>query len=81
MSKQEKFIDLIKGAAIETQNRHKIFASVTIAQAILESGWGTSTLAQQYNNLFGIKALRDWTGETVNLDTKEYINKDRKSVV
>ncbi|KEH90707.1 hypothetical protein Z965_11600 [Clostridium novyi A str. BKT29909] len=71
---QIEFINTIKDAAIETQKKYGIFASVTISQAILESGWGTSTLAQQYNNLFGIKALRDWTGETVNLDTKEYTN-------
>ncbi|WP_053071443.1 glycoside hydrolase family 73 protein [Clostridium novyi] len=74
MDKQTEFIQKIKDVAIETQKKYGIFASVTISQAILESGWGTSTLAQQYNNLFGIKALRDWTGETVNLDTKEYTN-------
>ncbi|NFV47514.1 hypothetical protein FDJ70_07485, partial [Clostridium botulinum] len=69
---QIEFINKIKDAAIETQKEYKIFASVTIAQAILESGWGESNLASKYNNLFGIKALRDWTGETVILDTKEY---------
>ncbi|WP_085829071.1 glucosaminidase domain-containing protein [Clostridium massiliodielmoense] len=72
MSKQTEFIDLIKDAAIETQKTYGIFASITIAQAILESGWGTSTLAQQYNNLFGIKALRDWNGPVTNIDTKEW---------
>ncbi|WP_072060658.1 glucosaminidase domain-containing protein [Clostridium sp. K25] len=74
MDKQIEFINKIKDAAIVTQAQYSIFASVTIAQAILESGWGESTLAQQYNNLFGIKALRDWSGETVNLDTKEWTN-------
>lgn len=72
MSKQTEFIDLIKDAAIETQKTYGIFASIAIAQAILESGWGTSTLAQQYNNLFGIKALRDWNGPVANIDTKEW---------
>ncbi|WP_053071151.1 glucosaminidase domain-containing protein [Clostridium botulinum] len=72
MSKQEKFIDSIKDAAIETQNKYNIFASVTISQAILESGWGESSLAKTYNNLFGIKALRDWDGPVANMDTKEW---------
>ncbi|WP_080965282.1 glucosaminidase domain-containing protein [Clostridium novyi] len=72
MSKQTDFIGKIKDAAIETQNKYKIFASITIAQAILESGWGTSNLATHYNNLFGIKALRDWNGPVANIDTKEW---------
>ncbi|KGM95580.1 glucosaminidase domain-containing protein [Clostridium botulinum] len=75
MCKQIEFINKIKDAAIEVQSQHNIFASISISQAILESGWGESNLASKYNNLFGIKALRDWTGETVNLDTKEW-NKD-----
>ncbi|WP_176692406.1 glucosaminidase domain-containing protein, partial [Liquorilactobacillus vini] len=48
--------------------------SLTAAQAILESGWGTSTLASNYHNLFGIKAGSSWTGDTVTLKTKEYYN-------
>ena len=35
-------------------SRTGVFASLTIAQSILESGWGKSDLAQKYNNLFGI---------------------------
>ncbi|MCD3217819.1 SH3 domain-containing protein [Clostridium botulinum C] len=76
MCKQIEFINKIKDAAIEVQSQYNIFASVTIAQAILESGWGESNLAKSYNNLFGIKALRDWTGETANVDTKEYTNNE-----
>lgn len=72
MSKQTEFIEKIKDAAIEVQSQYSIFASISIAQAILESGWGESELAKNYNNLFGIKALRDWTGETVVLDTREW---------
>ena len=37
----------------------KVPASVTLAQAILESAWGTSQLARRANNLFGIKATPD----------------------
>ncbi|KEI18299.1 glucosaminidase domain-containing protein [Clostridium haemolyticum] len=69
---QIEFINKIKDAAIETQKEYKIFASVTIAQAILESGWGESSLAKNYNNLFGIKALRDWDGPVANIYTKEW---------
>ncbi len=44
--------------------------SVTLAQAALESGWGRSTLARRYNNLFGMKAGR--TGApSVLLETVE----------
>ena len=45
--------------------------SPIIAQAILESGWGRSSLSAKYNNLFGIKAGSNWNGKTVNLRTGE----------
>ncbi|MGL5575394.1 MAG: glycoside hydrolase family 73 protein [Sarcina sp.] len=45
--------------------------ALTVAQAILESGWGRSDLSQQYNNLFGIKAY-DWNGPKVLEPTTEY---------
>lgn len=53
----------------------KILASLTIAQAILESGWGTSALARKSNNLFGIK------GSGKNYKTFEYINGKRVDIV
>ena len=53
----------------------KILASLTIAQAILESGWGTSALARKSNNLFGIK------GNGKNYKTFEYINGKRIDIV
>lgn len=48
-----------------------ILPSVTIAQAILESNWGKSSLAVEANNLFGIKASKDWTGGVYIKTTKE----------
>lgn len=45
--------------------------SPIIAQAILESGWGDSTLASKYHNYFGLKCGTRWTGKSVNLVTKE----------
>jgi len=50
-------------------------ASITVAQAIIESGWGSSALAQApYNNLFGIKSGSSWYGNQVTMRTGEYIN-------
>jgi flagellum-specific peptidoglycan hydrolase FlgJ len=53
---QERFIASIAEAAVESMDRTGVPASVTIAQAILESYWGSSRLAQEANNYFGIKA-------------------------
>jgi LysM repeat protein len=49
-------------------NQYKIPASITMAQGILESGSGNSTLAKTANNHFGIKCHTDWKGEKVYLD-------------
>lgn len=71
--KPQDFIELIaKGAQSVAQNTG-VPASLSIAQAALESGWGESGLAKTGNNLFGIKANSLWRGETLILPTKEYI--------
>ncbi|MGO3751223.1 MAG: glucosaminidase domain-containing protein [Peptoniphilaceae bacterium] len=49
----------------------KIFPSVTLAQACLESNRGKSELAKKANNLFGIKASKEWSGEVYSKNTKE----------
>lgn len=49
-------------------------ARVTASQGGLESKYGESDLAKEANNLFGIKAGKDWTGPTVVRPTKEVIN-------
>jgi peptidoglycan hydrolase-like protein with peptidoglycan-binding domain len=66
------FIDSISSDAIRTQQQMNIPASVTIAQAILESGWGKSGLSRVANNYFGIKG----TGPAgyIVLPTAEYLN-------
>lgn len=45
--------------------------SPIIAQAILESGWGKSTLASKYHNYFGLKCGGAWKGKSVNMQTSE----------
>jgi flagellum-specific peptidoglycan hydrolase FlgJ len=53
---QAEFIQTAAQAARESQRATGVPASVTIAQAILESDWGLSQLSQQGQNYFGIKA-------------------------
>lgn len=65
------FIKQVAPEAQAMQNTYHVYASITIAQAILESQWGTSKLASQYHNLFGIKG----TGPNSKvMTTKEYVN-------
>ncbi len=66
---QQDFINSIKDGAIESYKKYHVLPSLTIAQAILESGWGKSAIG---NNLFGIKAGSDWTGKTQTVGTSEY---------
>lgn len=67
------FIEDIKDYAIKDYATSKVLPSITIAQAILESGWGKSYLATEGKNLFGIKK-GNWRGQTITLPTKEYVN-------
>ncbi len=56
-------------------------ASITLAQAILESGWGTSGLTRLACNYFGIKAEHLADPETyVELPTTEYVNGERQMI-
>ncbi|HSQ90017.1 glycoside hydrolase family 73 protein [Romboutsia sp.] len=68
------FIDKIEKGAKKSYRKYGIFPSVTIAQAILESGWGESQLTKDSNNLFGIKADSSWDGEYVEVITSENYN-------
>lgn len=53
------------------RNDVRILPSLTIAQAILESGWGKSGLTKRANALFGIKATSGWKGKVYSVNTKE----------
>lgn len=66
-----EFIEFIAKYAVEDMHSSGILASVTIAQAILESNWGKSTLSKEYGNYFGIKASSSWSGKVVELPTTE----------
>lgn len=57
------YIDAFKDVAIEEMNKYGIPASITLAQGIIESGSGNSTLAKYANNHFGIKCTSDWKGK------------------
>ena len=71
-----EFIDTVGAAAQRSRRTTGVPASVTVAQAILESDWGRSRLTRQGNNLFGIKALGGVTGPAgvVTLATWEYVD-------
>ncbi len=63
-----RYIEQYKGLAIEQMQRHRIPASITLAQGLLESAAGQSRLARVANNHFGIKATSDWYGPVVLAD-------------
>lgn len=68
---KEEFINIIKDKAIENYSEYGVLPSITIAQAILESSYGNSSLSKEYNNLFGIKANEGYKGNTITFETKE----------
>ena len=67
----DEYINKYKSLAVKEMKRTGIPASITMAQALLESNAGNSTLARKSNNHFGIKCHSDWKGRKV------YHNDDR----
>ncbi len=55
MNGDNDFIFKIVELHYAVRDKYDVLTSVTVAQAIEESGWGTSNIAIQSNNLFGIK--------------------------
>ena len=72
--KPDDFIAAIAPAAKASAATTKIPASFTVAEAALESGWGSSQLAAQGFNLFGVKADHAWAGETLTMRTREFLD-------
>lgn len=64
----EAYIKKYCNIAMREMNDYGIPASITLAQGILESAAGTSRLAVQANNHFGIKCHNDWSGEKIYHD-------------
>jgi flagellar rod assembly protein/muramidase FlgJ len=69
----DQFIATVALAAQQSSKKTGIPASFTIAEAALESGWGSSQLAAQACNLFGVKADASWPGPTVSMPTREFL--------
>jgi len=59
------YIERFQALAIEEMRQTGIPASIKLAQGIYESGAGTSRLAKEGNNHFGIKCKTEWTGKTI----------------
>lgn len=62
-SAYQTYIKEYADLAVEQMKKHKIPASITLAQGLLESGAGRSSLARKSNNHFGIKCHSDWRGK------------------
>lgn len=78
---QEKFLATIGPMAKADMAKSGICAAITIAQAILESGWGKSELAKNANNLFGMKkSLSGNTWPNSAWDGKSVYSKQTKEV-
>lgn len=74
-TEQQAFINTIAPLAVADWQKHRILPSLTIAQAIQETGYGTSELAKNANNYFGIKGGDSrWSGPVYIKDAGEFQN-------
>lgn len=69
-AQQQAYLAKVAPQAQQVASKYNLYASVMMAQSILESSWGTSVLSSQYNNYFGIKG--DYQGSYVSLPTQEW---------
>lgn len=82
MTKQEFLNKIIPIIQNENSKRgNPLYNSVVIAQAICETGWGSSSLMIKANAIFGIKATGNWKGKIYNARTKEYYNENAYNIV
>ena len=66
--KIDKYLSEFAPIAIEEMKKYKIPASITLAQGLLESGYGEGRLAIRGNNHFGIKCHKEWDGKKIYHD-------------
>lgn len=66
------FLNSVASSAQQVATQSNLYASLMIAQAALESGWGGSSLATQAHNLFGVKY--SGSGNYVTMNTSEYVS-------
>ena len=71
-AKSQAFIQSVAQGAINGWHTYQVLPSVTVAQAVLESGWGSSYLSTAAHNLFGIKG--SYNGNSIRLQTREVYN-------
>ena len=64
----QEYCKLYAAEAQRQMQKYGIPASITLAQGLFESGYGSSYIAVKGNNHFGIKAYRDWKGAVVRCD-------------
>ena len=69
---RRQFLVAVAPGALDAAVKHCIPPSVTVGQAVLESGWGRSGLAKRHKNLFGIKAGSH--GDAVEMPTTEVVS-------
>ena len=68
---RQAYIEKYSALAVSEMQRSGVPASITLAQAIVESGAGSSPLAVHANNHFGIKCHNDWTGKKYYKDDEQ----------
>jgi flagellum-specific peptidoglycan hydrolase FlgJ/LysM repeat protein len=66
------YVDRFKGIAVREMERTGVPASIKLAQGLLESDAGRSTLANQANNHFGIKCHSGWQGQSYYKEDDDY---------
>lgn len=70
---QSTFIEQLGASAMQVSASNDLYASIMVAQALVETGFGSSQLsAAPYYNLFGVKEYSG--GPSVTMSTQEYLN-------
>ena len=84
LTSPEEYVNRVWPHAVEAANSIGVPPQFLIAQSALETGWGKSEIRRADGspsyNLFGVKAGRNWQGETVEVTTTEYVNGEPKQM-